>query len=107
MKHHIKNIHEGIKAFKCDMCNLKFGSKPNLQKHIEVNHTERSRVPCDLCHETFTEKSYLKTHKTLIHDKNALRFVCENCHDTFATISSKRRQLANNVCSKKETILSD
>ena len=34
----VSPIHEGIKPFKCDTCQVSFGQKSNLDRHIAFAH---------------------------------------------------------------------
>ena len=36
LKKHVEAVHEGIKPFKCSVCDVKFANKQNLKKHIET-----------------------------------------------------------------------
>ena len=38
LKKHVEAVHEGIKPFKCSVCDVKFANKQNLKKHIETIH---------------------------------------------------------------------
>ena len=38
MKYHVKIVHEGKKPYKCDYCDVRFGRKPDLKKHVTNKH---------------------------------------------------------------------
>ena len=40
MNGHIATIHDEIKSFKCDICDVKFGYKFTLNKYVATVHEE-------------------------------------------------------------------
>ena len=38
LKKHVEAVHEGIKPFKCSVCDVKFANEQNLKTHIETIH---------------------------------------------------------------------
>ena len=38
LKRHHRNVHEGVRDFRCSVCGAHFGQKGNAAKHIKVNH---------------------------------------------------------------------
>ena len=40
MKKHVATVHEGKKAFKCDICKTDFTSKHDMKGHIKTFHEE-------------------------------------------------------------------
>ena len=45
---HIEIVHEGIKPFKCSVCDVKFANKQHLKKHIETIHEEIKPFKCTI-----------------------------------------------------------
>ena len=75
LKKHIETVHEGIKPFKCSICDvkfannynpqiqesqIKFANKQNLKKHIETVHEGIKPFKCSICDVEFANKQNLK-----------------------------------------------
>ena len=57
MKKHAATVHEGKKAFKCDICKTDFTSKHDMKGHIKTFHEENKPFKCEICNANFGEKS--------------------------------------------------
>ena len=42
IKEHVDTVHEGKKLFKCDYCEVRFGRKRQLKRHVSVKHKNTS-----------------------------------------------------------------
>ena len=49
LKKHNKQVHENIKAYKCDCCEKTFGQKANLKEHFKRVHDNVMDYKCDYC----------------------------------------------------------
>ncbi|TKC48849.1 hypothetical protein EI555_010835, partial [Monodon monoceros] len=56
--------HEGVKPFKCALCEYATRSKSNLKAHMNRHSTEKTHL-CDMCGKKFKSKGTLKSHKLL------------------------------------------
>ncbi|XP_030638220.1 zinc finger protein ZFAT [Chanos chanos] len=74
--------HEGVKPFKCSLCDYASRSKSNLKAHMNRHNTEKTHL-CDLCGKKFKSKSTLKSHK-LMHTADGKQFKCTECDFTAA-----------------------
>ncbi|XP_063777306.1 zinc finger protein ZFAT isoform X2 [Pseudophryne corroboree] len=72
--------HEGLKPFKCTLCDYATRSKSNLKAHMNRHNTEKTHL-CDLCGKKFKSKGTLKSHK-LLHTAGGKQFKCTICDFT-------------------------
>ncbi|KAM4688637.1 zinc finger protein ZFAT [Discoglossus pictus] len=72
--------HEGLKPFKCTVCEYATRSKSNLKAHMNRHSTEKTHL-CDMCGKKFKSKGTLKSHK-LLHTSDGKQFKCTICEFT-------------------------
>ncbi|KAM8967779.1 zinc finger protein ZFAT [Pelodytes ibericus] len=72
--------HEGLKPFKCTVCDYAARSKSNLKAHMNRHSTEKTHL-CDMCGKKFKSKGTLKSHK-LLHTADGKQFKCTICEFT-------------------------
>ncbi|CAH2285869.1 zinc finger ZFAT isoform X1 [Pelobates cultripes] len=72
--------HEGLKPFKCTVCEYAARSKSNLKAHMNRHSTEKTHL-CDMCGKKFKSKGTLKSHK-LLHTADGKQFKCTICEFT-------------------------
>ncbi|XP_047518312.1 zinc finger protein 652-like isoform X3 [Pieris napi] len=58
---HQKTFHMGERNFVCPVCNMSFGTRPNLRQHV-IKHTTERPFKCDFCDEAFKWKKHLRRH---------------------------------------------
>ena len=76
---HIKTVHEGIKPFKCELCNVGYYTNIRLRCHYQRVHKEKKRklktsFKCEYCNTEFSSKTSLITHNKKFHDGKKLHY---------------------------------
>ena len=51
LERHSSAVHDGIKAFKCEICSKSFSNKVNVVEHMRT-HTGEKPLSCDICTKT-------------------------------------------------------
>ncbi|XP_041843986.1 zinc finger protein ZFAT-like isoform X2 [Melanotaenia boesemani] len=69
--------HQGLKPYRCSMCDYTGRSRSNLKTHMNRHNVERHHL-CDLCGKKFKSKLTLKSHR-LSHMGEGKRFQCSEC----------------------------
>mgnify|MGYP002716455416 FL=1 len=78
---HVQNVHEGHRAYTCDVCWATFSSKNSLRNHRVIHLS--LRYPCEECGNEFKGRSGLYLHKQRVH-RGKKDFECDYCGKTFA-----------------------
>ena len=109
---HIRNVHEGVKAYRCSRCPRAFASANGLKLHTMshtnerphactmctkrfksltlldlhwATHTGERRFPCAICGRRFTQKSAVRMHEVTQHTEDGGRcHECELCGQRFS-----------------------
>ncbi|XP_062914118.1 zinc finger protein ZFAT-like isoform X1 [Mobula hypostoma] len=90
--------HEGLKPFKCSICDYATRSKSNLRAHMNRHSTEKTHL-CDLCGKKFKSKGSLKSHK-LLHTADGKQFKCTVCDYTAAQKPNLLRHMEQHAAFK-------
>ncbi|XP_049883283.1 zinc finger protein 93-like isoform X1 [Pectinophora gossypiella] len=78
--HHTKKFHLMDRPHECDVCENKYFSKSELNKHM-LSHTGVREYQCAVCLKSYVRKATLREHMR-IHE-NDRRFKCEACGQAF------------------------
>ena len=74
----VKQRSQGVKPFKCEICDAGFMKKINLKRHIKV-HEKAKPYNFGTSDATFTSKGIMKNHKATVHGGQK-----QNIHFDFA-----------------------
>ena len=66
LKMHITTIHDGLRSFKCKMCEATFTRQISLAKHKRGKH-EGVSFSCSQCEYTALQQGNLKNHIKNVH----------------------------------------
>ncbi|CAJ0606068.1 unnamed protein product [Cylicocyclus nassatus] len=89
LKEHVDVVHENLRPFKCEHCDMVFGRAGGLRRHdmmaltahIRSVHTKDRPFKCLYCERTFVRKNDLKVHETT-HSTQS-EYVCKKCNSSF------------------------
>ena len=62
-----------------DNCQFMSDSKPEIKKHITLNHSGKPKLMCTVCKAVYHSSSGLQNHTLTVH-----RVPCSNCLETFS-----------------------
>ncbi|KAJ0184291.1 hypothetical protein K1T71_000714 [Dendrolimus kikuchii] len=85
LRTHSKHANKGEAKLTCHDCGSKFHNKPEIKRHIYLNHMPINK--CPLCLKAFSMPRCLKTHVERVHlGKEAPRDkICQYCGKAFTT----------------------
>ena len=67
----------------CQICDARFASKQNMERHVLEKHGSADPEKCPQCSKTFSRKDSLEFHIKNVHDKSLPILKCEKCEKTF------------------------
>jgi len=78
LQKHIKQVHDKIKDFECNLCDYKCAINSHLQRHIKTIHDKIKDIECKKCDFKCSTNDYLQLHIKMVHDK-IKDFECKKC----------------------------
>lgn len=83
-RYHMKNhekIHQGLKSYECQLCQKRYTSQTNLDRHVRVTHHNEKKHMCQECGKSFSQLAILRQHHAVhMTERN---FECDVCHKAF------------------------
>ncbi|RXG72018.1 PR domain zinc finger protein 15 [Armadillidium vulgare] len=83
---HVKNVHENVRPFICQVCGDAFKRQDSLRQHQFIHSREaktEARFQCEVCNKVFRSANYLREH--MLTHSNVRSFLCEICGASFKT----------------------
>ena len=90
--HMHKNIHKGLKPYKCRICGKAFSRPKSRNRHYSLHFIQT--CSCQMCGMVFGDTISLGRHERAFHAFRRLstgKFECVECHKLFANWKSLRR----------------
>lgn len=104
LNRHVRDVHNGIKNFACDVCARRFASRASRDEHRRTHTDERLHM-CETCGKSFKQRASLRVHR-LYHSQDPTHH-CNQCDrgfrrkqdlDKHAFAHSDRKPHACDVC---------
>ena len=90
---HMRKVHYNTPRIKCPECQLTFGRRQHMTRHVETMHKKsRTTFECDICEKQFLYEGNLTRHRKNVHGGQR-DFKCEECPAKF----TRREDLRNHV----------
>jgi uncharacterized C2H2 Zn-finger protein len=94
------NIINGMEFYKCNLCELLFKSKQNLNSHLNRKIKCNELHVCRLCNKKFHSIANLRKHEKNSTECDKNIFKCSNCNKTFMSNKSLKNHIKLNNCIK-------
>ncbi|KAB7501900.1 Zinc finger protein [Armadillidium nasatum] len=91
---HVKNVHENVRPFTCQVCGDAFKRQDSLRQHQFIHSREaktEARFQCEVCNKVFRSANYLREH--MLTHSNVRSFLCEICGASFKTRAVHRNHM--------------
>jgi phage anti-repressor protein len=95
-------IINGMKFYKCNLCELMFKSKQNLKSHLNRKIKCNDLHICKLCNRKFHSIENLRKHERNSTECDKNIFKCGNCNKYFNTNKSLNAHIKLNNCIKNK-----
>ena len=97
---HKRNVHSGVKPYKCEECPAQYAQREKLMKHINrgKHYLEKEPYKCPHCDETMIFKSLNAWRKHFIKDRSLARdraSAVDTCCNMLKKNGSQKEQLMN------------
>ena len=85
-----ESVHEGIKPFKCDICDYYCSQKSDMNTYVVSVHEGKKPFKCDICEYRCSLNQQMKQHVTKNHEENKLWYVnhIQSVHVQEKTVSA-------------------
>ncbi|XP_029661516.1 zinc finger protein 239-like, partial [Formica exsecta] len=80
MNRHVRDVHNGVKNFVCDVCGRRLASRESRDEHRRTHTGERPHT-CETCGKSFKQKASLHVHR--LYHSQILPHHCDLCDRGF------------------------
>lgn len=80
VKRHMRDVHDGVKKFVCDVCGRCLASRISRDEHRRTHTGERPHT-CETCGKSFKQKASLHVHR--LYHSQVLPHHCNLCDRSF------------------------
>ncbi|KAK7493828.1 hypothetical protein BaRGS_00014969 [Batillaria attramentaria] len=84
---HMHKVHKDEKPVDCDLCDQKFSSSADRDRHLTLDHGKKHGM-CHICGKYFKFSGALRSH--ILAHSGIRRFVCEHCGKGFLRSNTLR-----------------
>ena len=85
----MEKLHEQKIAEICSLCNVNFGLKGSLEKHMATDHEGEKPFKCNLCDYISAFNSNLKNHYVKNHAESVQDGANHNCSECIFSVETK------------------
>lgn len=82
---HVNTVHNKIKRFKCNLCDIAFGQKVDLDTHMGSVHSSVRGFTCDKCPKAYKDKRHLRMRFKRVHTNTIRSYPWNQCTTTCFT----------------------
>lgn len=76
---HVNTVHNKIKRFECNLCDIAFGQKVDLDTHMGSVHLSVKGFICDKCPKAYKVKRHLRMRFKRVHTNAIRSYPCNQC----------------------------
>jgi len=102
LKKHIRDVHEKVRAFECDICNKQFGQRSSLKEHILVHHKKEKPFNCEFCGKAFGHKANFTRHTKTVHKHSSENIEDEDKTTETGLALTALATLASSLCQDEQ-----
>ena len=96
MVNHIKNVHEGKRSYKCELCTACFSDNHRLKSHVKSIHYG-SWHHCSKCNYKNALKKKVENHMALVHE-GIRKYKCDICEVNYRECRDLSRHISLPIC---------
>ena len=60
--------NNGMKLYKCEICDKEFKTNNGLKSHFNITHNLKKEHQCNICQKVFNIQDHLTSHVKIVHE---------------------------------------